>query len=74
MSQLTFLSRKLKFQGRIEEVPEHLIVTVENLVKTTGEPLNEAIERLIIEHRESRRNIKPNTMDYYIHLYPKQLH
>lgn len=73
MSKLTFLARKIEFRGHIEEVPEDLIVMVENMVKSTGEPLNEAIERLVIENREVQRLpttppqiYKPDTLDYYL--------
>ena len=66
---LTFLSRKIVFRGQVQEVQEDRIRYVENLVKDTGEPLEEAIERLFIEcHANKRQAYKPNTIDYYIYV------
>jgi iron-sulfur cluster repair protein YtfE (RIC family) len=80
---LIFLSRKIIINGKVQEVQEKNVRYVENLIKDTGEPLEAAIERIIIEYHEQKRQqleeerIKAQaqergSLDYYIHVYPTQ--
>ena len=79
---LTFVSRKIILNGKEQVLKEDTVRNIENLIKGTGETLEQAIERIIIEYKEQKRQEledqrlkehvqKRNSLDYYfLYAYP----
>ena len=77
-SNLRILSRKVYFNGEVQDVSERDMRSVERHAKRTGETAEECLERILIEHFEgSEDEIKEanineveiqmkNTLDWYI--------
>jgi hypothetical protein len=78
---LTFVSRKIILNGKEQVLKEDTVKNIENLIKGTGETLDQAIERIIIEYKEQKRQEledqrlkeqvqKRNSLDYFLYAHP----
>lgn len=78
MASLKILSRRVLWDGEVQEVSEETMKIVERRAKKTGESPEQYLERLMIERTEGRleeireANLKgieimrKNTLDHYI--------